>query len=62
MKLRIAELRKSANIRQQELAKMVFLSQGALSNIEHNIKMPGLETAKRIADALNVKIDDLIKE
>lgn len=62
MKLRIAELRQSANIQQQELAKMVFLSQSALSNIENNIKMPGLETAKRIAEVLNVKIDDLIKE
>lgn len=62
MKLRIAELRKEADITQNELAERVFISQGILSGIEAGAKMPNLDTAKRIADALHCKIDDLIAE
>lgn len=60
MRLRIAELRKQRGVTQPELANRVFITQGSVSAFEANAKLPGLETAYRIANVLGCKIDDLI--
>ncbi len=62
MKLRIRELREQAQLTQQELANKTLISQSYLAQLEAGVKIPNLDTVKRIADVLGVTVDELIVE
>ncbi|MDY6226536.1 MAG: helix-turn-helix transcriptional regulator [Clostridium sp.] len=58
---KIKIFRKQIGISARELARRSKLDIAVISNIENGkTKNPGIYTVKRIADALNIKIDDLI--
>ena len=59
--LNLRKLREKENISQVELAGKVGVTQEFISFVEKGYRLPGIEVAKRIADALNVSVDDLIK-
>ena len=56
---RIAELRKSARLTQEDLAEKANYSVEFISFVERGINAPSIEGCARIAAALNLKIKDL---
>ena len=56
---RIKELRRRANLSQDQLAEMVGIDGKYLSRIEVGKRYPSFETLEGIADALNVEMKDL---
>lgn len=58
--MRIKEVRKSHNITQAKLAEMTNLSVSYISHIETAQKKASLESLVRIADALEVTVDELL--
>ena len=59
---RIVELRKKKGWSQTELAKQVEASREAIGKYERDEAQPSVETAKKIADALDVTLDYLVDE
>ena len=59
---RIVELRKKKAWSQTELAKQVNASREAIGKYERDEAQPSVETAKKIADALDVTLDYLVDE
>lgn len=59
---RIAYLRKLKNFSQTELAHKADASREAIGKYERNESSPSVETAKKIADVLEVTLDYLIDE
>lgn len=59
---RIKKVRQQKKIRQIDLARNAGVSQPFLSDLENNRRGAKEETMQRIADALGVKVKDLIKE
>ena len=59
---RIIELRKKKGWSQTELAKKVEASREAIGKYERDEAQPSVETAKKIADALDVTLDYLVDE
>ena len=59
---RIKELRKSAGLTQDELARRLNTTKQAISRYENSNREPNIKTAKKIADALNVGIESLTEE
>ncbi len=57
---RITELRKKKGWSQTELAKQVRASREAIGKYERNEAQPSVETAKKIADAMDVSLDYLV--
>lgn len=57
---KIREIRKMRCIKQKELAKTVGISAVSLSNIERGKASPTLCTIKKIADALNFRIEIIL--
>ena len=57
---KIKELREAAEISQEALARDVGIAQPIMSYIERGLKQPSVSTLKRIADRLNVPMDDLV--
>lgn len=55
----IRKLRKQNKMTQKELADLVGTSQAAISNYEKGIRRLGMETAQKIAIALEVSLDEL---
>jgi DNA-binding XRE family transcriptional regulator len=55
----LREWRKYRGMTQVKLATASGLSQGAIAQIETGKRNPTVETARKIADALNCDIDDL---
>jgi DNA-binding XRE family transcriptional regulator len=55
----LREWRKYRDMTQVELATASGLSQGAIAQIETGKRNPTVETARKIANALNCDIDDL---
>jgi DNA-binding XRE family transcriptional regulator len=55
----LREWRKYRGMTQVELATASGLSQGAIAQIEAGKRNPTVETARKIANALNCDIDDL---
>lgn len=55
----IADLREARKMTQLRLAVAADITPTALSRIENGVVTPRLDTAKKIADALGVKVDDL---
>jgi DNA-binding XRE family transcriptional regulator len=62
MKNKIAAVRESKYLEQQELAAMVGCSPNWLCKIEKGRQNPGFKLAKRIAKALEVAVDDVFFE
>ena len=56
----IAALRAQRNLSQEELAKRVGVSQPSIAQFEAGTKVPRLYVTIAIANALNVKIDELV--
>lgn len=58
----IKRIRISKKMSQRELAELAKLSKTAIQNYEYGNQNPGIETIKKIADALGVPISYLIQE
>lgn len=59
---RIKELRELAGIQQKELAERAEISRPYLHDLENNRRGAKPETYKRIADALGVTVEDLMRK
>lgn len=57
---RLIELRKKHNLTQNDLAKSLSVSRGAISMWEINQRTPDTETLKQIADLFNISVDWLL--
>lgn len=55
-----SKIRKNKGITQAELADMLNVSQQHISAYERGERTPGVDVAARIADALDVTVDELI--
>ena len=53
----LKELRKEKGMSQSDLADRVGLKQTTISQYENGSRKPDLNTAKRIADTLNISLD-----
>ena len=62
MELKIKQLREKAGLSQKALADKAKVSQGKVSEYESGKSVPRLDSARRIADALGVSINDLMEE
>lgn len=62
MRFAIREARQAAGLTQSELARKAKVAQGKISEYESGNSLPRIDSAKRIALALNMKIDDLLQE
>ena len=58
--LNIKNRRLEYEITQDELAKRIVCSQPMVKYIENGEKIPSLALSKKLATALNCKIDDLV--
>ena len=56
----IRDARKQRGITQMELAQLIKVSQGAISQWENGNSRPTLDNLVAIANALGCKVDDLI--
>lgn len=57
---RLKELRREANISQQDLSKIIGISKSSVNMYERGEREPGLETVKTLAEYFNVKTDYLL--
>lgn len=57
----IREMRKRLNMTQNDLARLTDTTQAAISRYENGENALTIETAVKIAKALNCKVDDLIE-
>ena len=57
---RIKNLRKAKSLSQEKLADKAELSQQHISRIEKGITYPGVATLTKIANVLNIPLDDLV--
>lgn len=60
IKFELKKMRVSKKITQQELSDKTGIHQQQISRYERSISVPTLEVAKKIADALNVSLDELV--
>jgi transcriptional regulator with XRE-family HTH domain len=60
--LRIKEIRKKNNIKQDKLAKALNTSQPQISRLEKGEQEGSILAYKRIAEVLGVAIEDLVRE
>jgi transcriptional regulator with XRE-family HTH domain len=58
--VRLAELRKAAGLSQYELARMIGVPQANIAFWERSEKPPRSEVLPKMADALGVRIEDLL--
>lgn len=56
----IAELRTERGLKQNQLSAMLNMSQGNLSNYEHGVYGPALDSLCKLADFFNVSTDFLL--
>lgn len=59
MGMRIRAIRKQRNLTGEQLAEMVGVSKGYISELENGKKTPGASLTLRLADALKVEIYEL---
>lgn len=59
---RIKQIRLSKNISQKQLASILNIPVSTLANYENNHREPKIETLKKIANALNIKLTDLMND
>jgi transcriptional regulator with XRE-family HTH domain len=58
----LGSIRRARGLTQAQLAEMVGQHMSAMSWYENNTHMPKLDTAVRLADVLDVTVDELIGE
>ena len=58
----IKNIRETRGLTQVELAIRANATQQAISNYETGYRLPNIHTLKRIAKALNVTVDELLKD
>ena len=56
----LSELRRDMNMTQDELAKVLFVSPGTISNYENNIHFPDVPKLKQIAQYFGMTTDYLL--
>lgn len=56
----IAARRAELNLTQEELAEKVGVTQAFISLVEKGFKTPSVEVSKRLAEALDTTIDELV--
>ncbi len=61
MRLRLREWRERRLLTQRELAAMVGMSTGQINRIENGIHRPRLTTIRKLAEALEVSPDELVR-
>ncbi len=54
-----SEVRRARGYTQSELAKATGISQSAIANYEKGYRRPDMVRAKRLADVLNISLDDI---
>lgn len=59
-KFNLAKVRKSKGLTQNELASKLKISQQHISSYERGQRIPGVDIAAKIADALGVTLDELV--
>lgn len=59
---KLKELRKRKNISQDELADLIGVHKSHVSRYERGLAMPSIEVAQKIAEVLEVSIDDLVTD
>ncbi|MDX9692071.1 MAG: helix-turn-helix transcriptional regulator [Acholeplasmataceae bacterium] len=59
--LNLKEMREKKNISQGDLAKLLNVSRQAISKFERGEKVPSIERAVEIAQALEITLDELIE-
>lgn len=57
----VSRFRKEINISQRELGRRAGISGQMVSKIENNLSQPSIETLNKIATALGITVNDLIK-
>lgn len=62
MQNKIAAIRKSKNIKQKDFAKTVGCSKFSLNKIENGKQNPSLALSNRIAEKLDVTLNDIFLE
>lgn len=55
----LREARKAKKLSQQELGRMVGKKLSTISSYELGVRIPSIETARKIAEALGVSLDEL---
>lgn len=58
----IKEARKAKGLTQEQLAKLVGVTQGAVAQWEKGIAHPSFDKLKSVADALEITADELLKK
>lgn len=58
--MRLIELRKNKNLRQEDIAKILCMSQSTYQHYENGRAEPNIESLKTLADYYNVSIDYLV--
>ncbi len=58
----IKRIRKQRGLSQKELGQRIGVSQQVMTNYERGLREPNLETLLKIAGALDVSVEDLIKD
>lgn len=56
----IREARLAKGITQDQLAKLLGITQGAVAQWEKGLTHPSFELLPKVAEALDIKLDDLI--
>ena len=59
MKNKLRVIRAERTLSQENLAKMARMTRASLSRIENNLQEPSIQTMKKIANALNLKVSDI---
>lgn len=55
----LKEARLDKRLTQQQLADLVGVAQGSIKNYEMNVSTPSILLARKIAEALNLSIDEI---
>jgi transcriptional regulator with XRE-family HTH domain len=58
---KILEIRKYRGFSQKDLAEVVEVDKAYISRVERGLQQPSVESLYKIAQALSVTVDDLIK-
>jgi transcriptional regulator with XRE-family HTH domain len=59
---RLRANREARQLTQQALADLVSVTQSAIANIENSTSLPSVELAIKLADALGITTDALLRE
>lgn len=58
--MRLREIREERGMSQSELARLSNVHRVSICRYEHGTKKPNIDSLKRLADALDVPVDDLL--